>query len=731
MMSLLFAGVLVSVAPQMPLSVATTDDALAVFANPAGLGMGRKSDFYYLYTHASSQSMRNHAVAANIGPLGAFWEPGSRFGFALGGGEDDMYAGIRVVRDSLTRFDLGALWRPWNYLSFGATWNDLGHDWGYVIAGAAVRPMWNRLTFSVDFMSTSWPDPIVGLETEPVDGLSIAARVRPRDMSFNAGLVIGLGNLSVGAVGTRVGSEVLDQVGGFVRVGVETRRSLVPKPKRFLELELKGRVADTRPGFSLMGSRPRRTTWQLLDLISDAKKDPGINGMLLKVEGFSAGFSQLSEIRAALADFRASGKQVVVYAPYLGVGSFYLASVADKVVGHPLGDVHIAGVSIQTLLLKGGLDKLGLKVDYQRRGKYKSAVETVAADSTSPENREQIEAFVDAVYDEFVGRSSEGLGMSRARFEEHVEHGFFMAHEAKQAGLIDTFCYDDELDDLLKEEIKGFRKVTEKRYLQSGDFEYGWKGPPRVAVVYASGSIASGESRTDFLTGDQTMGAKTMVRAIRAARRDKRVKAIVLRVDSPGGSGYASDIIWRELELTKEDKPVVASMGNIAGSGGYYIACGADRVFVNPTTLTGSIGVFGLKFVTEGLYNKLGIRRETFKRGERADALSDSREYTAEEDSILQLQVDWFYKQFVDKVAQGRGLSFEQVDSVAQGRIWAGTDAFEVGLVDSVGGLLAAIDWAKQQAGLEECELDFYPKPKRGFGPMARDLIAEYVLGLE
>jgi len=731
MMSLLFAGLLVSLAPQMPLSVATTDDALAVFANPAGLGTGRQLDFYYLYAHRTTQSLKNHALAANVGPLGAFWEPGSRFGFALGARADDFLSGVRLVRDSVTRFDLGAMWRPWEYLSLGATWNDLGHDWGYVMAGAAVRPMWDRLTLSVNVVSSSWLDPVVGLEAEPVDGISVAARVRPTNLSFNAGLTIGLGNLSVGAVGTKVAADVLDQVGGFVRIGAETRRSLVPGPGRFLELELKGGIADTKPGFSLMGSRPRRTTWELLDLISDAKKDRSIDGLLLKVEGFGAGFPQLGEIRAALADFRASGKQVVVYAPYLGVGSFYLASVADKVISHPMGDVNIPGVALRTMLFKGGLDKLGIKVEYQRHGKYKSAVEAVAEDSLSSENREQIEAFVDAVFEEFVARGSEGRGMSAEEFEQHIDRGFFMAHEARAAGLIDTFCYADELDDLLEEEFEGFRKVTEKKYLQAGDYEYAWKGPPRVAVIYASGTIGSGESGTDFLTGDQAMGARTMVRAIRAARRDRKVKAIVLRIDSPGGSGYASDLIWRELELAKEDKPVVASMGNIAGSGGYYIACGADQIFVNPTTLTGSIGVFGLKFVTEGLYNKLGIRRETFKRGEHADALSDSREYTAEEDSILQAQVDWFYEQFVEKVAEGRGLSFEQVDSVAQGRIWAGSDAFEVGLVDSVGGLQAAIDWAKQQAGLKECELDFYPKPKRGFGNMTRDLVARHVLGLE
>jgi protease-4 len=218
-----------------------------------------------------------------------------------------------------------------------------------------------------------------------------------------------------------------------------------------------------------------------------------------------------------------------------------------------------------------------------------------------------------------------------------------------------------------------------------------------------------------------TLGAKTLVRAIRTAREDDRVKAIVLRVDSPGGDGFASNEIWRELDLV--EKPLAVSMGNVAGSGGYYIACNADRVFAGPATLTGSIGVFSLKLVTSGLYDKLGVRRVTLKRGERADALSDTRPYTTDEDSVLQAQVDWFYDRFVEKVADGRGLSYEAVDSVGRGRIWAGTDAYRVGLVDSLGGLLDAVAWAKEEAGLEECDYVFYPEDRGGLSAVFRRML--------
>ena len=711
-MSLLLAVCLVAGAPQMPLSVATADDALAVFGNPAGLAAGRSLDVYALYDFRPGSFGDNFAAAANIGPVAGFWEPGSRFGLGLGIGTDGYMSGVRLVRDSVTRWDIGAMWRPARFISVGAVWRDLNHDWGHVLAGVGVRPVGNRLTLAVDVSSVDPLSPVLGVEAEPLDGISLSGRVKPEDWSFSAGLAVSLGHVGAGAVGSKVGNRY--QAGGFVRGGVELRRSLFRKPRRFLELELAGRMEDVEPGFSLMGGGATRTTWGLLELLEELREDRSISGVVLKLNGFGAGFAQLTELREGLARLRDAGKKVFVYAPFLGVGGYYLVSVADKVVCHPLGEVHVPGIALQTMLAKGGLEKLGLEVDYQRHGKYKSAVELFDADSVSESSREQLEAYLDALYGEFVDKASAGRGISRDSFERLVDEGLFLAHEAREAGLVDAVCYADELDSLLEGEVAGFRTVTEKEYTGVEEYEYDWTGPPKVAVLLASGSIASGESGTDFLTGDNTMGAKTLARAIRKARKDRETKAVVLRVDSPGGSGFASDIIWHELEKLKGEKPLVVSMGNMAASGGYYISCGADRVFTSPVTLTGSIGVFGLKLVTEGLYNKLGVRRVTFKRGERADALSDTRGYTPEEDSVLQRQVDWFYEQFVGKVAEGRGMTFDEVDSVAQGRVWAGSDAVKLGLADSLGGLVSAVEWAKTQAGLTECEVELLPEPKSG-----------------
>jgi protease-4 len=221
-----------------------------------------------------------------------------------------------------------------------------------------------------------------------------------------------------------------------------------------------------------------------------------------------------------------------------------------------------------------------------------------------------------------------------------------------------------------------------------------------------------------------------MVRAIRQARNDKRVKAVVLRIDSPGGDGFASDMIWRELELCRQKKPVIASMAGVAGSGGYYIACNATRVFALPTTLTGSIGVFNFKLVTEGLYNKLGMKRQTVKRGEHADAMSDMRAMTPEEDSVMQAQVDYFYRQFVQKVAAGRKLTFGQVDSIGQGRIWSGADAKRIGIVDTLGGFLDAVGYAKQVAKLKDCDYVILPAPSSGFGVKLGAFAEEQILDM-
>ena len=716
--------------PPMPLSLAGTDDALAVLANPAGLGVRPGAEFFAIYNFRHvlwPEFFSNTTFLAKAGPLAAYWEPRpSHYGVALGAGSGAFYSGIRFRRDSLSRWDVAVLARPLKQLSVGATWDELNCGWGRLALGAAVRPVGNRLTLFGETYLVTPLRPMVGLEAEPVDGLKLGLKAflteHPEDVRFVAGLSFGLGRAGVGA--SALGEPRV--VGAFLRGGSVARRTFAPARGLCVEIELNEEILDRKPGLSL-SSRSVRTSWELLDLVSRAERDGNVRALLLSIGGMSASFAQLQELRQALARFRAQGKKIVVYAPSLGMGSYYVASVADRVWTHPLGDVTVPGMSMGTIFLKGTLEKLGLQFDGTRHGKYKSAIETFTEDSLTPANREQLEAYLDAPYGEFLEAAAQGRRVGRDSMEALVNIGSFNAEEAMRAGLVDGVCYHDELDSLLKRELKGINRVSEKKYRPEVAGYEEWGRKPAIAIVYATGSIATGESRTDFLTGSVTMGAQTMVKAIRQARKDSRVKAVVLRIDSPGGDGFASDMIWRELELCRQKKPVVASMAGVAGSGGYYIACNATRVFALPTTLTGSIGVFNFKLVTEGLFNKLGARRQVVKRGEHADAMSDLRTMTPEEDSMMQAQVDYFYRQFVQKVAEGRKLTFEHVDSVGQGRIWSGLDAKRIGIVDSLGGFFDAVEYAKQVAKLKDCDYVVLPAPKTGFGSIVSDFAQEQV----
>ncbi|MFO7675410.1 MAG: signal peptide peptidase SppA [bacterium] len=708
---------LVAGPPQVPASWATTDDILAVFANPAGLARARGANVALLYNFAPAPLSDNGAVAAGFGPLAGYLSA-TGCGLALGAGDEAAMAGLRVEHDSLTRWTIGSLTRPTGWLSIGLVWRDLTRDWGSLGGAVAVRPFGRRLTLSADAATGALgrggftpAHPVVGLDLEPLDGLVLSGRVKPSDWSFNAGVRVGLGRLGVGGVGSRIGNA--GQAGGYVTIGSQPRRSLVPGPARWLELRLAGPLNEGEVGFSLFGSRGGRDFRGLLEFIGRAGRDRSVRGLVIRLDGLSAGYAQLSELRRALAAFRATGREVICYADSYGMGGYYLASVADLVVCHPMGGVSVPGLYTEPMFVRGALEKLGLEVDVVRYGEYKSAPEILTEDSLSAFNREQLEALLDAMYDEFLAAAGAGRELARESVVALVDHGHFLPREALAAGLVDTFCYADELDSLLRRDRARFRRRPE-RELPTRPDDSRWGPRPAIAVISAVGGIAGGRSGTDFLTGDRRMGSATMVKAIRAARNDRRVKAIVLRVDSPGGDGFASDLIWHELEKAKAKKPLVVSMGNLAASGGYYISMGADRIFAEPTTLTGSIGAFSLKFVTGQLYDKLGIRRQVLKRGERADMQSDARRYTPAEDSLLQGQLDWFYREFVGRVARGRRMSYEAVDSVARGRVWSGRDALAVGLVDSLGGLEAAVDWARGRAKLRDADVVSWPKSGPG-----------------
>jgi len=698
----------------MPLSVATTDDALAVFANPAGLGTNRDANLYYLYNFTNERFWDKHTFIGQLNSLGFSFSDFQDFRISMGSKvSEGLYLG-GTYRKYLEKhfWDAGILYRPIHQLSLGATVQSIGQriDNQFAI-GIGIRPLSNRFTITCDaYLDTaSWKKPIFGLELEPINGIEIKGKINTQgDYSIQAG--ISFERFGIGAIKTNF----TKPWGGYIRLSSEKHRTFIRPPKRFLEMKIEGSIADQKPGFSLLGSSVSMTSYEVLNTIKKAKEDKSIIGLVIKINEPSMGFGLAQEIKSALKDFKNTNKKLIVYASQLSNISYYIASNADEIIIHPLGEVVIPGIAARSMHLKRAMDKLGVEADYERVGKYKSAPEIFSEDTLSEPDREVINSMLDDYYEQITKTIAQDRNLSQPEVDSLINHGFFLASEAKASKLVNQLCYEDELDSILGKNYKGFRKITSLHYMNDKDYEYNWCDLPKIAVIYATGDITQGESGTDILMGGVSCGANSMVFAIREARKDKNVKAIILRVDSPGGDGFASDLIWRELSLAKKDKPIIVSMGPVAASGGYYISMMADKIFASPATITGSIGAFSMKFVTKELYSKLGINYETIKRGEHADAFSQDRKFTDEERALFQKQIQDFYNQFINKVAQGRHLTPEYIDSVGQGRVWTGSQAYERNLVDSLGGLMNAIEYVKGEVKIKDIKLDFSPKPKTG-----------------
>ncbi len=428
----------------------------------------------------------------------------------------------------------------------------------------------------------------------------------------------------------------------------------------------------------------------------------------------------LQTLRGAILEARRSGKRVIVFLEEAGNGTAFLASAADVVAMAPPGSLHLTGLRAEVLFLRGALDRARVEPEIVRLGEYKSAAEPFTRTSLSPEAREALESILDDLYDQFVAALAEGRGLSPERVRDLIDGGPYRAPAAKEAGLVDEICYEDEIE----EKLGGFlgRPGSKPGVIPAGRWlriarrmapPPGTRVPaPRMALLVAEGFIRSG--RTGPLWASRAVASTSFVEALRQARDDPRVRAIVLRVDSPGGSGLASDVIWRELRLAREKKPVVVSMGDVAASGGYYLAMGADWIVAEPATLTGSIGVIAGKVNLRGLYDLLGLSKEAIDRGERAGANSDYRPFTKAEKMKLEEDIKATYEDFVAKAATCRNLPPEEIDKAARGRVWTGRQALGLRLVDELGGIRAAIAAAKRRAGIpfgQPVRLEIFPRP--------------------
>jgi protease-4 len=484
-------------------------------------------------------------------------------------------------------------------------------------------------------------------------------------------------------------------------------REPVVRDNSVLTLKVEGELPDYVPDTlanRIFGNDDLSMT-TLLEQLRKAKVDKRINGVLLEINMLGAGWGKAEELRGAIADFRASGKPIYAYIEVGMNKEYYVATACERVYVSPSGDLFINGFAAEVMFFRGSLDKLGVYPDVFQIGKYKNAPDQFTRKEMTKEHREVINSILDDLFKRFVNTVAETRKKSTDEVLALIDNAPLGAQDALKAGLIDGANYRDEVENELKKRL-GYKDEDELRitkaevYRQVEPESVGLNRGERIAVIYASGEIWSGKSESSAM-GGQSVGSDTMVKAIGDAARDKTIKAIVLRVDSPGGVHYASDAIWHAVEVAKQKKPVVVSMGDLGASGGYYIACNANKIIAEPSTFTGSIGIFAGKPVMKGLYDWLGITNEYVLRGKNAGMFRETEKFSAEERARLESIVKTkYYDEFLPKVAKGRGRDPEYIDSVGQGRVWTGAQAKEKGLIDDFGGLDKAVEVARELAGI-------------------------------
>jgi protease IV len=467
---------------------------------------------------------------------------------------------------------------------------------------------------------------------------------------------------------------------------------------------------------------------EVIDSLKRAKSDPRVTGVLIVPNGVPQDYwARIQEVRDAIIDFRTSRKPAFAYVEYGGEREYYLATACDRIFLMPTSPLDLTGLASYEVFLRGTLDKIGAYPDIHHIGEYKTAANQLTETTFTPAHREMTESLNRDLFGQLVGDIAKSRGKTEADVRALVDEGPFLAEAARSAGLVDELAYEDQIDDFV-DGAKGEMNLLDGfGYARARGSRVGLRSGPRVGVISVAGTIASGRGGFDPLYGG-IAGSDLIVEQIRRARSDSSLRAIIVRIDSPGGSTIASDVIWRELAITRRqqpDRPIVVSMSNLAASGGYYIAMPAHAIVALPGTLTGSIGIYGGKVTTGGTYQKLGMTFEAVSSGRHAEMNSPVRPYTESERGKLQEQLRAFYTQFVQKVADARGMSTDKVDSVAQGRVWTGKQAKEIGLVDELGGFETAIKVAKRRAKIAESaevELVSYPSYRGLFDLLSQQL---------
>ena len=538
-----------------------------------------------------------------------------------------------------------------------------------------------------------------------------------------------LGIVLAGIIFTIIG--IVSLVGMVASSDTETKI----QENSILYLNLEGLLSERveeNPIMDLMGEK--FASYGLDDILSSiqkAKDNENIKGIYLQPNVFIAEYPSLEEIRKALSDFRESGKFIVAYADQYTQEMYYLASVADKIIVNPQGSIALHGLASQAMFYTDLMKKLGIEMQIFKVGTYKAAVEPFIATEMSDANREQISVYITSIWERILEDISESRNISMEKLNQYADHmmDLKMAEEYVACGLADTLMYKDGVLDYLKTMI-GCEKDENLRTLSIEDMKNVKRNIPLdksgniIAVYYAFGEIDA------TISADEGINPEKVINDLRKIREDESIKALVFRVNSPGGSAYGSEQIWREIVLMREKKPVIVSMGDYAASGGYYISCAADYIVANPTTLTGSIGIFGMFPNFDGLLNdKLGLHFDIVKTNQFADLGSRNRPFNEGEKEILQNYINNGYELFVKRCADGRGMSTEAIKKIAEGRVWTGAAAKELGLVDELGGLDKALEIAAQKAEVDSYSVINFPSPENPILSLLNQSKEDYIQG--
>lgn len=519
----------------------------------------------------------------------------------------------------------------------------------------------------------------------------------------------------------------------------------VPPVKKYVEFTLSGTITDTKE-ISFFGSTSTKTLRGIFKKLDTLKNDDEVAGIIFKLNNIGIGWANLQELRDKLREFRDAEKEIIGYIESGGNAEYLLATTMDRIVLMPAGSLNLIGLRAEVLFLKGLLEKLDIEADMLAMGKFKSGVEPYTRDSMSEAFRESLTGLLDDLYSQMLGKIADGRdGITTELAAELIDQGPYTAQEALDAKLVDTLQYYDELLDSVKQ-IPDIQLITQdsKKKSKVPDMNsfaglmqlFSLLNPPQrakarpaenqIALIYASGPILP-----DFDSPFPTMSMitpKALKKAFEKARADDAIKAVVLRVDSPGGSALASDMIWREVVLTQREKPVVVSMANMAASGGYYISMAAGTIVAQPGTLTGSIGVYGGKLNMKGLYEKVGVKKEIIAHGQNATLYSDYGSFSQTERERVKKMMKTIYDDFVTKAASGRKATFAEIDKVAQGRVWTGKQAKELGLVDELGGFDTALAIAKKEVGLtdeDKVDITVLPEQKSFFEQFMESMLEQ------